>query len=84
MRSRVLLTLIALLSAVAASPEEQARDSVVRATLENGLRVVIVRDPLAPVVTVEENYLAGGNETPAGFPEWPMRRSTWRFADARA
>ena len=32
------------------------------------MRVVIVRDPLAPVVTVEENYLAGGNETPTGFP----------------
>ncbi|MGH9744230.1 MAG: M16 family metallopeptidase [Candidatus Acidiferrum sp.] len=36
--------------------------------MENGLRLVIVRDPLAPVVTVEENFLAGGNETPAGFP----------------
>ena len=42
--------------------------SVTRATLDNGMRVVIVRDPLAPVVTVEENYLAGGDETPAGFP----------------
>ena len=41
---------------------------VTRATLDNGLRVVIVRDPLAPVVTLEENYLVGGNETPAGFP----------------
>ena len=41
---------------------------VTRATLDNGLRVVIVRNPLAPVVTVEENYLVGGNETPAGFP----------------
>ena len=41
---------------------------VMRATLDNGLRVVIVRDPLAPVVTVEVNYLAGGDETPAGFP----------------
>ena len=41
---------------------------VMRATLDNGLRVVIIRDPLAPVVTVEENYLAGGDETPAGFP----------------
>ncbi len=41
---------------------------VTRATLDNGLRVVIVRDPLAPVVTLEENYLAGGNETPTGFP----------------
>ena len=42
--------------------------TVTRATLDNGLRVVIVRDPLAPVVTVEENYLAGGDETPGGFP----------------
>jgi len=41
---------------------------VTRATLDNGLRVVIIRDPLAPVVTVEENYLVGGDETPAGFP----------------
>jgi zinc protease len=41
---------------------------VTRATLGNGLRVVIIRDPLAPVVTVEENYLVGGDETPTGFP----------------
>jgi zinc protease len=32
------------------------------------LRVIIVRDPLAPVVTVYENYLVGGNETTAEFP----------------
>src|SRR5579862_888148 len=49
--------------------EKPAGDTdVTRATLDNGLRVVIVRDPLAPVVTIEENYLVGGNETPAGFP----------------
>ena len=41
---------------------------VTRATLPNGLRVVIVRDPLAPVVSVSDNYLVGGDETPAGFP----------------
>jgi zinc protease len=41
---------------------------VTRATLDNGLRVVIVRDALAPVVTVQENYIVGGNETPDGFP----------------
>ncbi|MBV8896127.1 MAG: insulinase family protein, partial [Acidobacteriaceae bacterium] len=45
-----------------------AEANVTRATLDNGMRVVIVRDPLAPVVTVENNYLVGGNETPAGFP----------------
>jgi zinc protease len=45
-----------------------AVQNVTRATLSNGLRVVIVRDPIAPVVTVEDNILAGGDETPAGFP----------------
>ena len=40
----------------------------VRATLKNGLRVVIVRNALAPVVTTEVNYLAGSNEAPEGFP----------------
>ena len=44
------------------------KDDVTKATLENGLRVVIIRDPLAPVVTVEQNYLVGGDDTPDGFP----------------
>lgn len=48
-------------------PAGQNND-VTRATLENGMRVVILRNPLAPVVTVEQNYLVGGDETPAGFP----------------
>src|SRR6266436_2541908 len=42
--------------------------NVTRAALDNGLQVVIIRDPLAPVVTVEQNYLVGADETPAGFP----------------
>ncbi|HXW50604.1 MAG TPA: pitrilysin family protein, partial [Candidatus Acidoferrales bacterium] len=37
-------------------------------TLSNGMRVVIVPDALAPVVTVELNYLTGSAEAPAGFP----------------
>ncbi len=43
-------------------------DDVVRATLGNGLRVVIVRDTLAPMVTTQMTYLAGGYETATGFP----------------
>jgi zinc protease len=45
-----------------------AETSVTRATLSNGLKVVIVRNTLAPVVNVEMNFLAGGDETPDGFP----------------
>ena len=33
-------------------------------TLENGLRVVVIRDPLVPVATIEENYVVGADETP--------------------
>ena len=41
---------------------------VLQNTLPNGLRVVIVRDALAPVVTTELNYLTGSSEAPTGFP----------------
>jgi len=41
---------------------------VSRATLDNGLRVVIVHNSLAPVVTTVMNYLVGSNEAPPGFP----------------
>ena len=63
---RPVLLFAVFLVACLAAPQNDS--PVVRATLDNGLRVVIVRDPLAPVVTVEENYMVGGNETPAGFP----------------
>jgi len=51
-----------------AQAASSATENATRATLPNGMRVVIIPNKLAPVVTVEANYLVGGNETPAGFP----------------
>jgi len=51
-----------------AHPAAEQAANVTRATLANGLRVVIVRDTLAPVVTTVMNYAVGSNEAPAGFP----------------
>ena len=42
--------------------------NITRATLDNGLRVVIVRNTLAPVVTTVINYLVGSDETTSAFP----------------
>ncbi len=55
-------------AAAPATTAPQASGHVIRATLANGLRVVIVRDPLAPMVTTQITYLAGSYETPKGFP----------------
>ncbi len=68
-RTTSVCAVVLMAACLISGQEKRAGNSeVTRATLENGLRVVIVRDTLAPVVTVEENFLAGGNETPAGFP----------------
>jgi zinc protease len=48
--------------------ERSEENGVLRATLSNGLRVIIVRNALAPVVATSVNYLTGSDETPAGFP----------------
>jgi zinc protease len=62
----ILLVLAGILWSCA--PKSPEPGGVMRATLDNGLRVVIVPNPLAPVATVVTNYLAGSNEAPPGFP----------------
>jgi len=65
------LLLLPLLIAFGVCPNPacaQDQSQAVRATLPNGMRVVIIRNTLAPVVTVQANFLVGGDETPTGFP----------------
>ncbi|HET6489495.1 MAG TPA: pitrilysin family protein [Syntrophales bacterium] len=66
-RFLVLLITGAVAASVFAVDAPPGQD-VLRATLDNGLRVVVVRSPLAPVATVITNYLVGSREAPAAFP----------------
>ena len=59
--------MMALLTFIAHAQAATESD-ITRATLKNGLRVVIVRNTLAAVVTTQLNYLVGSNEAPPGFP----------------
>ena len=70
-KNRLLTVTIAWLCLVISAPlivRAATQTEITRATLKNGLRVVIVRNALAPVVTTEINYLVGSNEAPDGFP----------------
>jgi len=51
-----------------ATADEISKEGVLRATLTNGLEVIIVRNTLAPVITTMVNYRVGSDEAPAGFP----------------
>src|ERR1700758_2613958 len=62
----ILVSLAWVVPKARSAPE--SANGVVRATLPNGLRVVIVRNRLAPVVATAVNYLVGSDEAPDGFP----------------
>ncbi|MGA2028770.1 MAG: pitrilysin family protein [Verrucomicrobiota bacterium] len=61
------VSLISLFS-TQATDEVSREQGILRATLSNGLQVVIVRNTIAPVVTTMVNYHVGSDEAPAGFP----------------
>ena len=65
------LVMATLLSCFTGLAQAAAETNVTRAMLKNGLRVVIVRNTLAPVVTTEINYLVGSNEAPEGCQSRP-------------
>jgi zinc protease len=69
-RVRPSLYLAAALAVACAAhaPSPPHPEDVLRRTLDNGLRVVVVRNRLAPVVTTVVNYEVGSNEAPADFP----------------
>jgi hypothetical protein len=64
-------------NACAAGRESVKLDGdALRATLKNGLRVVIIPNPLAPVATTVVNYLVGSNDAPRIFRKRPTPRNT--------
>ena len=70
-KSRNVLTLVlgfAMFGAYGMAAQTAKDAGTLRATLSNGMRVVIIHNSLAPVATVETNFMVGGNETPDGFP----------------
>jgi zinc protease len=70
--------------ALAKGPTAEAeRSNVVRAILDNGLRVVIVRDAMAPMVTTQITYFAGSYEAPRGFPGTAHALEHMMFRDSK-
>jgi len=60
--------LVCSLASALLLPVASRADDVLRATLTNGLQVIIVRNTLAPVVTTMVNYRVGSDECPVEFP----------------
>jgi zinc protease len=60
----MLAVLLVALAPAHAPAQKVAATTVTRATLKNGMQVVVLRDPLAPVVSLMTNYEVGADEEP--------------------
>ncbi len=70
-RAVALVTALALVGLRGPTPAASAplgAEDVTKATLPNGLRVVVVRNTLAAVVSTDLAYLVGTRDDPAAFP----------------
>ena len=63
-----LLSFALVTSATAAQPAGPSGSDVLKATLANGMRVVIVRNPIAAVVSTDMTYLVGSRDDPSDVP----------------
>ncbi|GGA14595.1 proteinase [Dyella caseinilytica] len=79
----VATSLPALADAPASQTVANSDGKVLHATLDNGLRVVIVRETLSPMVTTQITYLAGGYHTPDGFPGTAHALEHMMFRDSQ-
>lgn len=79
----VAASLPARADAPAASKAVADNSNVLRSRLDNGLRVVIVRETFSPMVTTQITYLAGGYQTPDGFPGTAHALEHMMFRDSK-
>ena len=63
-----LLSFVLVTAATAAQPAGPSGNDVLKATLRNGLIVVIVRNTLAPVASTDLSYLVGSRDDPTDVP----------------
>jgi len=67
-RNQAALALIVFFVCLPTPGRAKQEPGVLRASLANGLQIIIVEDHLAPVATAMVNYLVGSNDTPVGLP----------------
>ena len=86
-RALSLVLLLALSAATMApapaQPASPAGDAL-KATLKNGMRVVIVRNAIAPVVSTDMTYLVGSRDDPAGVPGMAHAQEHMMFRGTKA